>query len=141
MNENQLENGKSATVLLVEDEPNIATLFKYNLKKAGFNCQVASNGSEGYQKAKQIMPDIIVSDIMMPEVDGFEFRKMLLSDPLLKPIPFVFLTAKGEEEDILNGYELDIEDYIIKTASPKVVIAKVNAVIKSKQKKREKAVD
>ena len=135
------ETGKSSgLILLVEDEANIAKLFHYNLTKAGFKCEVAVNGKEGFEKAEEIKPDLIISDIMMPEVDGIEFRKMLLKDSELKAIPFVFLTAKGEEDDILQGYELDIEDYIIKTSSPKIVITKVMAMLKSLEKERGKVV-
>ncbi len=129
------------TILLVEDEFNIAKLFNYNLTKAGFHCEVASNGLEGLEMAEKIRPDLIISDVMMPEVDGFEFRKRLLENPELKKIPFVFLTAKGEEDDILQGFDLEIEDYIIKTSSPKVVIAKVSAILKSLEKERIKVVD
>jgi phosphoserine phosphatase RsbU/P len=136
------ENTKTlSTILLVEDEFNIAKLFNYNLTKAGFRCEVASNGREGYQLAEKIRPDLIISDVMMPEVDGYEFRKLLLENAELKQIPFVFLTAKGEEEDILQGFDLEIEDYIIKTSSPKVVIAKVSAILKSLEKERVKVVD
>ena len=136
------ENTKSlSTILLVEDEFNIAKLFNYNLTKAGFRCEVASNGREGYELAEKIRPDLIISDVMMPEVDGYEFRKLLLENAELKQIPFVFLTAKGEEEDILQGFDLEIEDYIIKTSSPKVVIAKVSAILKSLEKERVKVVD
>ncbi len=129
------------TILLVEDEFNIAKLFNYNLTKAGFLCQVASNGKEGYELAIKIKPDLIISDIMMPEVDGFEFRRNILANDELKQIPFVFLTAKGDEDDILQGYDLEIEDYIIKTSSPKVVIAKVSAILKTLGKERSKVVD
>lgn len=136
------ENNKSVnTILLVEDEFNIAKLFTFNLTKAGFRCEVAGNGREGFELAEKIKPDLIISDVMMPEVDGYEFRKRLLADPELKQIPFVFLTAKGEEEDILQGFDLEIEDYIIKTSSPKVVIAKVSAILKSLEKERVKVVD
>lgn len=135
-----MEDNKRYKVLLVEDEENIATLFKYNLKKSGFECEVAGNGIEGLDKVAEFNPDIIISDIMMPEMDGLEFRKILIENPNFNQIPFVFLTAKGEEEDILGGYELDIEDYIIKTSSPKVVLAKLTAILKSKQKEREKTV-
>lgn len=128
-------------ILLVEDEFNIAKLFLYNLGKAGFNCEHANNGVEGLDKARKNKPDIIISDVMMPEMDGFEFRKRLLDDENLKTIPFVFLTAKGAEDDILQGYDLEIEDYIIKTSSPKVVIAKVSAILKSLEKERVKVVD
>jgi sigma-B regulation protein RsbU (phosphoserine phosphatase) len=136
------ENSKATgTVLLVEDEFNIAKLFSYNLIKAGFRCEVAGNGREGIELAEKVHPDLIISDVMMPEVDGYEFRKLLLEHDELKHIPFVFLTAKGDEDDILQGFDLEIEDYIIKTSSPKVVIAKVSAILKSLEKERVKVVD
>ncbi len=128
-------------ILLVEDEFNIAKLFIYNLSKAGFECQHANNGREALELAHKNKPDIIISDVMMPEMDGFEFRKKLLEDYELKSIPFVFLTAKGAEDDILQGFDLEIEDYIIKTSSPKIVIAKVSAILKSLEKERVKIVD
>ena len=129
------------TILLVEDEFNIAKLFSYNLTKAGFRVEVGTNGQEGFELAQKIMPDIIISDVMMPVMDGYEFRRNLLKDPELRAIPFVFLTAKGEEDDVLQGYDLEIEDYIIKTASPKIVIAKVSAILKSLERERVKVVD
>lgn len=132
---------KANKILLVEDELNIAKLFSYNLTKAGYQCEVAYNGKEGYEKAISYQPDLIISDVMMPEVDGYEFRKMLLQNDELKKIPFVFLTAKGEEDDILQGYDLEIEDYILKTSSPKVVLAKVSAILKTLEKERSKVVD
>jgi sigma-B regulation protein RsbU (phosphoserine phosphatase) len=136
------ENSKTTgTILLVEDEFNIAKLFSYNLTKAGFRCEVAINGREGITLAEKVHPDLIISDVMMPECDGYEFRKLLLEHDELKHIPFVFLTAKGDEDDILQGFDLEIEDYIIKTASPKVVIAKVSAILKSLEKERVKVVD
>jgi phosphoserine phosphatase RsbU/P len=128
-------------ILLVEDEFNIAKLFKYNLTKAGYLCEVATNGREGLEMADRYKPDLIISDVMMPEVDGFEFRKLLLENPELKKIPFVFLTAKAEEDDILEGYNLEIEDYIVKTSSPKIVLAKVAAILKTLEKERSKVVD
>ncbi|MBU0559598.1 MAG: SpoIIE family protein phosphatase [Bacteroidetes bacterium] len=126
-------------VLLVEDDENISRLFSYNIKKSGYECELAVNGREGFDLTKSFKPDIIISDIMMPEVDGFEFREMLLNDPDLRAIPFIFLTAKGAEEDILKGYDLDIQEYIIKTASPKIIMAKLSAILKSGEKERIKA--
>lgn len=134
-------NKQEIIILLVEDELNIAKLFQHNLGKAGFHCEHANNGKEGLILAHKIKPALIISDVMMPEMDGYEFRKSLLQDPELKSIPFVFLTAKGAEEDILQGYDLEIEDYIIKTSSPKIVIAKVSAILKSLEKERFKVVD
>lgn len=137
-----MADGRTANrILLVEDEFNIAKLFHYNLTKAGYEVTIGTNGNEGYELAEKLLPDLIISDVMMPEVDGFEFRKKLLTNEELKKIPFVFLTAKGEEDDILQGYDLEIEDYIIKTSSPKVVIAKVSAILKTIEKERSKVVD
>ena len=127
-------------VLLVEDEESVAKLFLYNFKKAGYEYEWAENGFEGYLMAKSFKPDIIVSDIMMPEFDGYELRKRLLEDPVLKLTPFIFLSAKGDESDILNGYDLNIEDYIVKTSGPKIVLAKINSILKASQKERDKAV-
>lgn len=134
-------NKQENIILLVEDEFNIAKLFQHNLTKAGFHCEHANNGKEGLELVRKINPALIISDVMMPEMDGYEFRKALLNDPEFKSIPFVFLTAKGAEEDILQGYDLEIEDYIIKTSSPKIVIAKVSAILKSLEKERVKVVD
>ncbi|HPN37469.1 MAG TPA: response regulator [Melioribacteraceae bacterium] len=126
-------------ILLVEDEPNIAKLFNYILTKAGYKVSYAENGSVGYKKTMEDRPDLIISDIMMPETDGFAFRKMLLNNPDVANIPFVFLTAKGTEEDILEAYNLSIEDYIIKTASPKIVVAKIDSIFNSIKREQEKA--
>ena len=132
--------GDAAKILLVDDDVSLAKLFQYNLTKAGFECNLAYSANEGLKLAKAETPDIIISDIMMPQIDGFQFRKMLLTDNDLKSIPFVFLTSKGEENDILDGYDLGIADYVLKTAGPRVVVAKVSAIIKSLGKEREKIV-
>jgi len=128
-------------ILLVEDEPNIARLFNYVLTKAGYSVTFAENGLVGFNKVKAEKPDLIISDIMMPDVDGFEFRKMLLADNDLSTVPFVFLTAKGTEDDVLEGYNMAIEDYIVKTSSPKIVLAKIDSIFKSIKREREKAVE
>ncbi len=133
-------NQTTSKILLVDDDQSLAKLFEYNLKKAGFECEIAYNAEGGFNKALSFQPDIIVSDIMMPEVDGFEFRKRLLADENLKSIPFVFLTSKSEENDILDGYDLGIADYVLKTAGPRVVVAKVSAIVKSLGKERQKVV-
>jgi sigma-B regulation protein RsbU (phosphoserine phosphatase) len=136
-----MATSSSNKILLVEDEPNIARLFIHNLTKAGFECVHAENGKAALEMIDEVQPALIISDIMMPVMDGFEFRKELLSNPEYKSIPFVFLTAKSGEEDMLLGYDLEIEDYIVKTSSPKIVIAKVSAILKSLEKEREKVVD
>ncbi len=127
-------------VVLVDDDLSLARLFQYNLSKSGFECEVAGGAEEGMTIIKKSPPDIIISDIMMPEIDGFTFRRMLLGEPGLRQIPFVFLTAKGDETDILDGYDLGITDYVLKTAGPRVVVAKVSAILKSLGKERQRVV-
>ncbi len=127
-------------VLLVDDDLKLSKLFEYNLTKAGFEVKVAHNGLDALSVIAKYTPDIIVCDIMMPEMDGYQFRRELLQHPANKEIPFVFLTAKGEESDILDGYDLEIEDYIIKTSGPRVVVAKVSAILKTLDKERKKMV-
>ena len=131
-------NEEKYKILLVEDDKNIARLIQYNLDKGGFNVQHAINGAEGFKLVKSFLPDVIISDIMMPEVDGFEFRKMLLNEKEYSSIPFIFLTAKGEEDDILKGYDLDIQEYIVKTSSPKIILAKLKSIIKSAEAQKAK---
>lgn len=128
-------------ILLVDDDESMSLLFKYNLERAGFDCVAAFNVPDAINILKSDIPDIIISDIMMPKIDGFAFRRMLLERDEFRSIPFIFLTAKGEEEDILEGYELGITDYVVKTAGPKVVVAKVSAIIKSLDKERQKVVN
>jgi phosphoserine phosphatase RsbU/P len=127
-------------VLLVDDDPSLTKLFAHSLKKENYECVIANSAEEGLQMAKSLIPDIIISDIMMPNIDGFTFRKMVLNDLQLKSIPFVFLTAKNSEKDILDGYNLDITDYVLKTSGTKVVVAKVSAVLNSLGKERQKIV-
>jgi len=131
---------EKSKILLVDDDLSLAKLFQYNLTKAGFECVIFTDAAAAFEAAQASPPDIIVSDIMMPNIDGFTFRKMVVADSVLKQIPFVFLTSKGSEDDILHGYDLGITDYVIKTAGPRVVVAKVSAIIKSLGKERQKAV-
>jgi phosphoserine phosphatase RsbU/P len=139
----KLENSfhqSTPRVLFVDDDVTLSRLIIYNLEKAGYECLSALDANEGFKLAKKNIPDIIISDIMMPDTDGFTFRKMLLEHNELKNIPFIFLTAKGNEEEILSGFEAGINDYVVKTAGPRVVVAKVDAILKSLGKERQKVV-
>lgn len=118
-------------ILLVEDDPNVLRIYNFELKKAGYICKTALNGKEGLEEAKNFLPDFIISDVAMPVMNGFEFRKNMLTDPSLRKIPFVFLTSNDSDKDTLQGYDLEIEEYISKTLSPRIVIAKISAIVKS----------
>ena len=137
------ENTGSAVkprVLLVDDDVSLCRLFKYNLDREGFECIAVDNATEALSVARSNMPDIIISDIMMPKVDGYEFRRQLLLDENLKRVPFLFLTSKSNEDEILDAYNLEITDYVLKTAGPRVVVAKVNALLRSLNRERMKVV-
>lgn len=127
-------------ILLVDDDTAVCKLFQYNFNSAGFNCKTALNSEEGFKIAKDFYPDLIVSDVLMPGIDGIEFRKNLIQDNELKNIPFIFLTSKKEEKDILAAYELGINDYVSKASGPKVLTAKIKAIIKSLTNERQKLV-
>lgn len=127
-------------VMLVDDDPYMIKLFKFSLEKAGYECKSFTNPKEALQAFNDFLPDLIISDIMMPEMDGFEFRKRILKQTTIKLVPFLFLSAKSGEDDILKAYELEITDYVLKTAGPKVVLAKVNAIVNSLKKQKSKAI-
>jgi sigma-B regulation protein RsbU (phosphoserine phosphatase) len=133
-------SSEAATILLVDDDISVAKLYQFNLKKADFNCQIASNVEDGFKLAKELHPDLIISDVIMPDIGGFEFRKMILNDQELNSIPFIFLTSKEDEKDILDGYELGVNDYMIKNTGPNILTAKVRALIKSSRNEKERLV-
>lgn len=127
-------------ILLLDDDPTIIKLFKFNLNNAGFDCKTATNVDEALDLLKSFRPDLIISDVIMPEKDGYEFRKMLIENESLKSIPFVFLTSKNAEEDILHGYDLGITDYVSKESGPKIVAAKISAIVNNIEKEKFKIV-
>ncbi len=117
-------------VLLIEDSPSIRRLYEYNLTKSGYKVVLAADGEEALTQLKSSCPDVIVSDINMPRLDGFEFRAELLKHDEYKDIPFLFLTNRSSDQDTMRGLDLDADDYIVKTASPEVVIAKVRSLLR-----------
>ena len=119
-------------ILIVEDEEDVMELIRYNLAKEGFNCDAACNGQEALKKTQATLPDLVLLDLMLPEVDGLEVCKKLKSSPQTEHIPIVMVTAKSDEADIVTGLELGADDYITKPFSPKVLVARVRAVLRKK---------
>lgn len=117
-------------VLVIEDDRDIQELLEYNLVKEGFLVQLASTGEEGLKLAKQKMPALILLDLMLPGVDGLDVCRQLKQDRATAKVPVVMLTAKGEEADIVSGLELGAADYITKPFSPKVLAARLRAVLR-----------
>jgi len=117
-------------ILVIEDEEDILALVHYNLVKVGFLVDIAANGEEGLQKALRERPDLIVLDLMLPDMDGLEICQRLRASAEMSEAAIVMMTAKGEEEDIIKGLEYGADDYIPKPFSPQVLIARINAVLR-----------
>ncbi|MBI5642515.1 MAG: response regulator [Deltaproteobacteria bacterium] len=117
-------------ILVVDDEPDILNLLDFNLKKAGFKVLLAKDGPEAIEIAKDKKPDLIVLDIMLPDMEGTEVLKRLKAVESTRKVPVIMLTAKGEEIDKIVGFELGAEDYITKPFSPRELILRVKAVLK-----------
>jgi two-component system alkaline phosphatase synthesis response regulator PhoP len=119
-------------VLLVDDEQDILVLLKYNLEKENFLVQTASNGREGIEVAKDFMPDIIVLDGMMPEMDGIETCLELRKIPALKNVLITFLTARGEDYSQVAGFDSGADGYITKPIKPRVLVSRLKALLRRK---------
>jgi two-component system phosphate regulon response regulator PhoB len=117
-------------ILVVDDEENILELVRFNLVKEGYQVACAATGEEALKEARSKPPDLIVLDLMLPGMDGLEVCKTLKKDAKTEHIPIVMLTAKGEESDIVAGLELGADDYVTKPFSPKVLIARIRAVLR-----------
>ena len=121
-------------ILVVEDEEDILELVRFNLSREGYSVRGAATGEEAWNLTSSEMPDLIVLDLMLPGIDGLEVTKMIKNDSRTGDIPIVMLTAKGEESDIVTGLELGADDYITKPFSPRVLVARVKAVLRRKVK-------
>ncbi len=119
-----------AKILIVEDERDIVELLRYNLREADFKVDTVRNGADALQRAVDNAPDLILLDLMLPEVDGLIVCRLLKNDPRTKNIPIVMLTAKTEEQDRVTGLELGADDYITKPFSPREVVLRINAVLR-----------
>jgi two-component system alkaline phosphatase synthesis response regulator PhoP len=105
---------KDITILLVDDEPDILDIISYNLKAEGYKVKTASSGREGVEKAKKVRPDLILLDVMMPEMDGIEACEQIRKTPGLEHTIIAFLTARGEDYSQVAGFEVGADDYIAK---------------------------
>jgi two-component system alkaline phosphatase synthesis response regulator PhoP len=115
------------SILVMEDEEDILELLKYNLAKEGYRVTAVGSGEEGL---KATLPDLILLDLMLPGMDGLEVCRRFKQDARTRHVPIVMLTAKGEEADIVAGLELGADDYITKPFSPRVLLARVRAVLR-----------
>ena len=121
-------------ILVVDDEEDILELVRYNLEREGFQVKCAASGEKAVKSARQDAPDLIVLDLMLPGIDGLEVARRLKHDRKTWGLPIVMLTAKGEEADIVTGLELGADDYITKPFSPRILIARIKAVLRRQAK-------
>ena len=117
-------------ILVIEDEHDIRELISYNLESEGYDILKAAAGNEGFESARKNTPNLILLDIMLPDIDGLEVCRKLKREETTKDIPIIMLTAKSEDSDVISGLELGAEDYITKPFSPRVLIARLRAVLR-----------
>ncbi len=123
-------SNQKTSVLVVEDEEDILALLHYNLIKAGYDAECAADGEGALEAIAAKNPDLILLDLMLPGIDGMEICRRLRGDESTREIPIIMLTARGEEEDVVRGLELGADDYITKPFSIKVLLARVQTVLR-----------
>ena len=127
-----MEFGKNR-ILIIEDERDIGELLEYNLQKEGYDTILANNGESGLKIARKEKPNLLLLDLMLPGIDGLDVCRLIKSDSDIKDISIVMLTALGQEEDIVKGLESGADDYITKPFSFKVLIARIQSVLRRGQ--------
>ncbi len=133
--------GKSKfTILVVDDEPDILEFVDYNLQKEGYQVVLAENGQEAIEKAKLESPDLILLDIMMPEMDGIETCRELRALPEFKNTLIAFLTARNEDFTQIAGFDVGADDYITKPIKPRLLVSRVNALLRRQLKEETDSV-
>lgn len=118
-----------AKILIAEDEPDIRDLITFTLRFAGYEVVVASNGEEAVDLARQEMPDMILLDVRMPKKTGYEACQMIKADPLMKNIPVLFLSARGQESEIQTGLKAGATDYLLKPFAPDQLVLRIREVL------------
>ena len=128
-----MKNNNVNRILIVDDEPDVTELLKYKLEQDGHLCQVVNNPLSFISVAREFNPNLILLDIMMPELNGLQLCKMVRSDPKMNTIPIIFLTARGEVEDRIKGLESGGDDYISKPFNTKELMLRVANILNRNQ--------
>ena len=128
----------TSTILIIDDEPALRLGLAAKIKRQGYQVHTACDGREGLQKARECLPDLILSDVMMPPPNGFELRKLMGQDPQLASIPFIFLTARTGVDDRVNGIRDGADDYITKPFETEELLARVEAVLRRVRREQER---
>lgn len=120
-------------VLVIEDEADLQAVLEYNLKSAGYDVRVVGSGGEGIRAAREDLPDLVLLDLMLPDISGLEVCRTLKGAPETRDVQVMMVTAKGEEIDRVVGFELGADDYITKPFSPRELVLRVGAVLRRAQ--------
>ena len=123
---------KKYSILLVEDEDSMVTLIRYNLEQAGYIFSSVKNGKLALEFCERQQPDLIISDISMPEMDGYELREKLINNEKFRDIPFIFLTAKTQVDDKFRGMGLGVSHFLIKPFEPELLLLTVSDILEVK---------
>jgi DNA-binding response OmpR family regulator len=118
-----------ARILIAEDEPDIRELVAFTLRFAGHEVTSTSNGEEAVQMASKIIPDLVLMDVRMPRMTGYDACRVMKASPVLKDIPVVFLSAKGQESEIATGLAVGAEEYLLKPFAPDQLTDRVKAIL------------
>ncbi|WP_375339989.1 response regulator [Okeania sp. KiyG1] len=128
-NDSQEKLKISGKILLVDDEPGLREAVQAYLEDSGFDVNVASNANQGWDILQSYLPDLVITDIMMPQIDGYQFLQKLREDPRFKALPVVFLTAKGMTTDRIQGYQAGCDAYLSKPFDPEELVAIVENLL------------
>lgn len=126
----------SQTVLIVEDEPSLVEVLSYNLEKEGFEVLTAGNGRDGLERARAVLPDLIILDLMLPHIDGLQVCAQLRSDPRTQGIRVLMLTARSEETDEVVGFNVGADDYVTKPFKVRPLIHRIKALLRRNEKSK-----
>jgi two-component system alkaline phosphatase synthesis response regulator PhoP len=121
---------KDIKILLVDDEPDVIEIIRYNLDQEGYKLYTASDGKEALKKAKKNIPNLIIMDVMMPNMDGIEACEQLRNDVCFNDTIIMFLTARGEDYSYVAAFEAGADDYVTKPIKPKIIVSKVKALLR-----------
>ena len=127
------EHESRPRVVIADDDPDIRRLVEMTVTNAGCDVTVASDGEEALERVRESKPDLVILDVLMPRMDGWEVARALKSDPATAEVPVMFLTSRGQEHDVLEGFDSGAVDYMVKPFSPRELQVRVRAVLAKRQ--------
>ncbi|MBN2364562.1 MAG: response regulator [Calditrichaeota bacterium] len=125
---------EKAKILIVDDNPHVLKLLSISLQKAGFEVYTAENGDQGFEKVNEVKPDLVISDVMMPQTDGIEFCWMVRENSEIPMVPFIFLTSLSDQDMEIRGFRAGADEYLVKPVDRKVLLEKVETLLGRAQK-------